>query len=103
MPEDYEAEARARNMNARMLTEFVDGSKTMVEMVAVANATGLRAGCARHARPLGEREELARVLSTRRMAVFFRAPAPSTTRSAKVLRPASSASSSHAMIGSPNA
>ena len=41
MPEAYEDEARARNMNARMLVEFVDGSKTMVEMVAVANATGL--------------------------------------------------------------
>ena len=28
-------------MNPRMLVEFVDGSKTMVEMVALANATGL--------------------------------------------------------------
>jgi predicted homoserine dehydrogenase-like protein len=41
MPQDYEAEARARNMNPRVLTEFVDGTKTMVEMVALANATGL--------------------------------------------------------------
>ena len=28
-------------MNPRMLVEFVDGSKTMVEMSAIANATGL--------------------------------------------------------------
>jgi predicted homoserine dehydrogenase-like protein len=40
-PADYEEEARARRMNARMLVEFVDGSKTMIEMVAIANATGL--------------------------------------------------------------
>lgn len=33
--------AAARNMNPRMLVEFVDGSKTMIEMAAVANATGL--------------------------------------------------------------
>ncbi|MEC8164742.1 MAG: homoserine dehydrogenase, partial [Pseudomonadota bacterium] len=41
VPKDYEDEARARNMNPRMLVEFVDGSKTMVEMSAIANATGL--------------------------------------------------------------
>ena len=41
VPKDYEVEARARNMNPRMLVEFVDGSKTMVEMSAIANATGL--------------------------------------------------------------
>ncbi len=40
-PDAYIAEAEQRNMNARMLVEFVDGSKTMVEMVAIANATGL--------------------------------------------------------------
>ncbi len=40
-PAEYEEEAKRRNMNARMLVEFVDGSKTMIEMVAVANATGL--------------------------------------------------------------
>jgi predicted homoserine dehydrogenase-like protein len=41
MPEDYAEEAIRRQMNPRMLVEFVDGSKTMIEMVAVANATGL--------------------------------------------------------------
>ena len=41
VPDDYEEEAARRNMNVRMLVEFVDGSKTMVEMAAIANATGL--------------------------------------------------------------
>ncbi|MEX0628579.1 MAG: SAF domain-containing protein, partial [Cucumibacter sp.] len=40
-PDLYAAEARRRDMNPRMLVEFVDGSKTMVEMAAIANATGL--------------------------------------------------------------
>ncbi|MEO8135626.1 MAG: SAF domain-containing protein [Betaproteobacteria bacterium] len=40
-PDHYVEEATRRNMNPRMLTEFVDGSKTMVEMVALANATGM--------------------------------------------------------------
>ncbi|MGD9803761.1 MAG: NAD(P)H-dependent oxidoreductase [Hyphomicrobiaceae bacterium] len=40
-PDDYREEATRRNMNPRMLVEFVDGTKTMVEMVAIANATGL--------------------------------------------------------------
>jgi len=40
-PDRYEDEANRRNMNVRMLVEFIDGSKTMVEMAAIANATGL--------------------------------------------------------------
>ncbi len=40
-PDDYRREAERRNMNPRMLVEFVDGSKTMVEMCCIANATGL--------------------------------------------------------------
>jgi predicted homoserine dehydrogenase-like protein len=40
-PDQYEAETKRRNMNPRMLVEFVDGSKTMVEMAAISNATGL--------------------------------------------------------------
>ncbi len=40
-PDDYMAEARSKNLNPRMLVEFVDGSKTAVEMSAIANATGL--------------------------------------------------------------
>ncbi|UUP19652.1 NAD(P)H-dependent oxidoreductase [Nitratireductor thuwali] len=41
IPDDYAEEAERRHMNVRMLVEFVDGSKTMVEMAAIANATGL--------------------------------------------------------------
>ncbi len=41
VPDDYRAEAAARNMNPRMLVEFVDGSKTAVEMTCIANAVGL--------------------------------------------------------------
>ncbi len=40
-PDQYMEEATRRNMNPRMLVEFVDGSKTMVEMAAISNATGL--------------------------------------------------------------
>jgi predicted homoserine dehydrogenase-like protein len=62
VPADYEAEARARNMNARMLVEFVDGSKTMIEMVAVANCTGLVPDIPGMHGPMATREELAHVL-----------------------------------------
>jgi predicted homoserine dehydrogenase-like protein len=40
-PDIYMEEAVRRHMNPRMLVEFVDGSKTMVEMAAISNATGL--------------------------------------------------------------
>ena len=40
-PDSVAARAKARDMSARMLCEFVDGSKTAVEMCSVANATGL--------------------------------------------------------------
>ena len=40
-PATEQAKAAARKMNPRMLCEFVDGSKTAVEMAAVSNATGL--------------------------------------------------------------
>ena len=61
-PDLYEEEAIRRHMNPRMLVEFVDGSKTMVEMAAIANATGLipdRPGM--HGPAVG-RDELNRVL-----------------------------------------
>ena len=41
VPEEYEAEAARRGLNPHMLVEFVDGSKTMIEMACFANATGL--------------------------------------------------------------
>ncbi len=40
-PDKLEEQAKRRGMSAKMLCEFVDGSKTMVEMSAVSNATGL--------------------------------------------------------------
>ncbi|MBB3952471.1 NAD(P)H-dependent oxidoreductase [Aureimonas jatrophae] len=63
-PDAYEEEARRRNMNARMLVEFVDGSKTMIEMVAVANATGLEPDVPGMHGPAATRDELASVLCT---------------------------------------
>lgn len=38
---EWADKAIARKMETRMLTEFVDGSKTMIEMCSVSNATGL--------------------------------------------------------------
>ncbi len=40
-PETLAARAAERMMSATMLCEFVDGSKTAIEMAAVSNATGL--------------------------------------------------------------
>jgi predicted homoserine dehydrogenase-like protein len=61
-PDAYEAEATRRNMNPRMLVEFVDGSKTMVEMAAIANATGLLPDKPGMHGPACTREELNSVL-----------------------------------------
>ncbi|MEO1701410.1 MAG: homoserine dehydrogenase [Pseudomonadota bacterium] len=62
VPDDYQEEADRRNMNVRMLVEFVDGSKTMVEMCAIANATGLVPDIAGMHGPRATVEELASVL-----------------------------------------
>lgn len=35
------AEAKSKDMNPKILASFIDGTKTMVEMAAVSNATGL--------------------------------------------------------------
>ncbi len=40
-PETCRAEAERKNMNPKMLSAFKDGTKTMVELAAMANATGL--------------------------------------------------------------
>ncbi len=65
VPAEYEEEAARRNMNARMLVEFVDGSKTMIEMTAVANATGLVPDVPGMHGPAATRDELAQVLCTK--------------------------------------
>ncbi|MBA3324462.1 MAG: homoserine dehydrogenase [Rhodobacteraceae bacterium] len=61
-PDAYAEEALRRNMNARMLVEFVDGSKTMVEMAAIANATGLVPDRPGMHGPAAGPKDLARVL-----------------------------------------
>ncbi|MCI9889798.1 oxidoreductase [Micrococcales bacterium 31B] len=41
-PDDLVEEAKAKHMNPKMLCSFVDGTKTMIEMAALCNATGLK-------------------------------------------------------------
>ena len=65
VPDQYREEAERRNMNPRMLVEFIDGSKTMVEMAAIANATGLMPDKPGMHGPSAGRDELARVLIPR--------------------------------------
>ncbi len=62
VPDDYRDEATRRNMNPRMLVEFVDGSKTMVEMCAIANATGLVPDVPGMHGPAADRDDMAKVL-----------------------------------------
>lgn len=62
MPDQYVEEAKRRNMNPRLLVEFVDGSKTMVEMSAIANATGLIPDCDGMHGPAAGPKELAKTL-----------------------------------------
>lgn len=61
-PSEYEEEARSRHMNPRMLVEFIDGSKTMIEMCAIANATGLLPDKPGMHGPAAKANELAKVL-----------------------------------------
>lgn len=61
-PDVYLDEAVRRHMNPRMLVEFVDGSKTMVEMAAIANATGLIPDKPGMHGPAAGRDELNKVL-----------------------------------------
>lgn len=61
-PPAYEQEAADRHMNVRMLVEFVDGSKTMVEMAAIANATGLVPDVAGMHGPAATLDQLSKVL-----------------------------------------
>lgn len=49
-------------MNVRMLVEFIDGSKTMVEMAAIANATGLLPDCPGMHGPQAALQDLNKVL-----------------------------------------
>jgi predicted homoserine dehydrogenase-like protein len=62
VPDHYREEAARRNMNPRMLVEFVDGSKTMVEMCAIANATGLLPDVPGMHGPRADRDQMVKVL-----------------------------------------
>jgi predicted homoserine dehydrogenase-like protein len=57
-PDRYRAEAESKGMNPKMLSAFKDGSKTMVEMAAVSNATGLVPDVPGMHGPRVEREDL---------------------------------------------
>ncbi|MGV3491649.1 MAG: SAF domain-containing protein, partial [Devosia sp.] len=65
VPDDYREEAERRNMNPRMLVEFVDGSKTMVEMACIANATGLVPDVPGMHGPKADRDDMVKVLIPR--------------------------------------
>ena len=62
IPDDYIDEANRRNMNPRLLVEFVDGSKTAVEMCALGNATGLIPDCDGMHGPAAGLNDLAKTL-----------------------------------------
>lgn len=65
IPDEYREEATRRNMNPRMLVEFIDGSKTMVEMACIANATGLVPDVPGMHGPKADRDDMAKVLIPR--------------------------------------
>jgi predicted homoserine dehydrogenase-like protein len=58
---DWAQEAARRGLSPTMLIEFVDGSKTMIEMAAVSNATGLVPDVRGMHGPVTHREILERV------------------------------------------
>lgn len=60
---EWADKAAAREMSPRMLIEFVDGSKTMIEMAAVSNATGLVTDVRGMHGPRCNVEDLSRVFS----------------------------------------
>jgi predicted homoserine dehydrogenase-like protein len=62
VPEDVMEEAKAKNMNPRMLCEFTDGTKTQLEMCALSNATGYPVDVAGMHGPSCTIEELAQKL-----------------------------------------
>lgn len=57
-PESCTEEARSKDMNPKILASFKDGTKTMVEMASVSNATGLLPDIKGMHGPTAEREEL---------------------------------------------
>ena len=64
-PESCMEEANSKNMNPHMLASFKDGTKTMVEMAAVSNATGLTPDVPGMHGPKVEYEDLEKVFIPR--------------------------------------
>lgn len=60
-PDSLKGRAASMGLNPRMLTEFVDGTKTMVEMSAVANSCGFTIDRRNMHGPAASVEELARI------------------------------------------
>ena len=60
-PDSCREEALSKDMNPKMLSSFKDGTKTMVEMAAVSNATGLIPDIAGMHGPKVELEDLVKV------------------------------------------
>jgi len=67
IPENLSERANILGLNPSMLTEFVDGSKTMVEMACVANAAGLAVDCRNMHGPKADIRDLACVFRPREM------------------------------------
>jgi predicted homoserine dehydrogenase-like protein len=64
-PAELQAEADGKEMSAKMLCAFVDGTKTMVEMTALSNATGLRPEVRGMHGPVATVEQLPKIFSLR--------------------------------------
>jgi predicted homoserine dehydrogenase-like protein len=73
-PASCEAEAKSKGMNPKILASFKDGTKTMVEMAAVANATGLCPDIPGMHGPQVELPELKRVFVPRSEGGIFSGP-----------------------------
>lgn len=65
-PDSLSDAAHAKGLNPKILTEFVDGTKTMVEMSCVANATGLTIDTRNMHGPVTTRDKLSQVFSLRK-------------------------------------
>jgi predicted homoserine dehydrogenase-like protein len=64
-PDSLAGRAERMGLSPKILTEFVDGSKTMVEMSCLANGTGLTIDKRNMHGPHADVDELARVFTTR--------------------------------------
>ena len=64
-PDSLASQAREKGLNPKILTEFVDGSKTMVEMSSLANGTGLTVDRRNMHGPHAGKADLAGIFTTR--------------------------------------